>query len=152
MKFEIRSLSFDNLLIYETRQLREDWQEGILLMEDFTLIKDIYQNGPIFFSVTPEENEDKFGRFTYYLPINEKVKVEEDPNFSFLDKLFIEEALGLRQADQEVDFHAAYKKIKDYAHHHNISLENTFYCVLLEIYGEYIIDLFVPVKKRGDQL
>ena len=120
-------------------------------MEDFTLIKDIYQNGPIFFSVAPEENEDKFGNFTYYLPINERVKLEEDPNFSFLDKLYIEEALVLRQADQEVDFHAAYRKVKDHAHHHNISLENTFYCVLLEVYDEYIIDLYVPVKKRGDQ-
>lgn len=67
-------------------------------MEDFTLIKDIYQNGPIFFSVAPEENEDKFGNFTYYLPINERAKLEEDSNFSFLDKLYIEEALVLRQA------------------------------------------------------
>lgn len=68
-----------------------------------------------------------------------------------MDKLYIEEALVLRQVDQEVDFHVAYRKVKDHAHHHNISLENTFYCVLLEVYDEYIIDLYVPVKKRGDQ-
>jgi len=48
MKFEKKSLIFDYVITYQTRQLRTDWHEGILLMEDFTLTKNIYQNGPIF--------------------------------------------------------------------------------------------------------
>ncbi len=52
---------------------------------------------------------------------------------------FIEGALGLRQADQEVDFQLPAKKIKDHSHPHNISLENTSYCVLLEVYGDKIV-------------
>src|SRR5699024_10641379 len=55
MHFEIRSLVFDNLLTYETKQLRTDWQEGIFVMEDFTLAEGVYKNGPIFFSLAPEE-------------------------------------------------------------------------------------------------
>ena|SRR5690625_1328083 len=155
MHFEMRPLSFDNLLLYETRQLREDWQEGILLMEDITLVKNIYQNGPIFFSVAPEKHEDKFGHFIYYLPINEEVKLaDDDEYFTFLNHLHIEKALVLRQADQEVDFHAAYKKLQEHARSQDIVLEDTFYCVLLEVYGEYIIDLYVPMKdwSKGDDI
>jgi len=151
MHFEIRSLVFDNLLTYETKQLRTDWQEGIFVMEDFTLAEGVYKNGPIFFSVAPEENERRFGHFTYYLPINDTVTLEENEHFSFIDSLHIEEALVLRQADQLVDFHAAYEKVKGYAVEQDIPLEDTFYCVLLEVYGDYIIDLHVPVKDRSGE-
>lgn len=150
MRYEIRSLTFDHVLTYQTRQLRKEWQEGILFMEDFELIKDIYQNGPVFFSVEPEQDEEGFGNFTYYLPMNEAVVVEEDPHFAYLPQLHIEEAVVLRQAEQTIDFHAAYDKVKQYAKDSGIDLEETFYCVLLEVYGEYIIDLYVPVKNRGD--
>ncbi|WP_405101057.1 hypothetical protein [Oceanobacillus sp. FSL H7-0719] len=64
MNIEVRPLIFDNLLVYETKQLRTEWQEGLFLMEDITLTEDIYKNGPVFFSVTSEKNEDKFGHFT----------------------------------------------------------------------------------------
>lgn len=151
MKFEKKSLIFDYVITYQTRQLRTDWQEGILLMEDFTLTKNIYQNGPIFFSVESELNERHFGRFTYYLPINEEVILGENPHYGFLKQFRLKDALVLRQADQEVDFHVAYEKLKQYAKEQKISLENKFYCVLLNVYGDYIIDLYVPVIKAGEQ-
>lgn len=57
MQIEFRPLIFDDVLVYKMRQLRKDWQQGFFLMEDFTLAEGIYQNGPVFFSVTPEKNE-----------------------------------------------------------------------------------------------
>ncbi|WP_249872494.1 hypothetical protein [Oceanobacillus saliphilus] len=152
MNIEVRSLQFDNLLVYETRQLRKDWQEGIFLMEDFTLANDIYKNGPIFFSVAPEQNEEKFGHFTYYLPINEPVKLDDETHYQFHENFYVREALVMRQADQEVDFHAAYQKIKDYAAKVNIPIEDTFYCVLLEVYGDFIIDLYIPIQNRSNEV
>ena len=150
MNYEIRSLVFDHVLTYQIRQLRTDWQEGILLTEDFTLIKDIYQNGPVFFSVEPEMDEKEFSNFTYYLPINEIVMVEDDPHFDYLPQLHLEEALVLRQADHTINFRNAYEKVKQHAKDNGIELEEAFYCVLLEVYGEYIIDLYVPIKNRSD--
>lgn len=32
----------------------------------------------------------------------------------------------------------------------NIAIEDIFYCVLLEVYGDIIIDLYVPIKKSGE--
>ncbi|WP_371069051.1 hypothetical protein [Sediminibacillus sp. JSM 1682029] len=144
---ETRTLYYNNLLTYEMRDLKSNWQEGIFLMEELILAEGIYKNGPIFFSFCPEKNEEKFGKFTYYLPINEAVKLEDDStDFSFQETFQIEEALTLRHADQEVDFYAAHQKVKDYAAEKNIGITDTFYCVLLEVYGDIIIDLFVPVE------
>jgi hypothetical protein len=120
MGFEIRSLIFDNVLVYETTQLKENWQEPYFKMEDLTLDKGIYKNGPVIFSVAPGENEEKFGHFTYYLPINDQVELGEEKEFRFQKEFEIGEALCLRQADQKLDFYSAAK---------NMELEDTFYCV-----------------------
>ncbi|RKJ68625.1 biotin carboxylase, partial [Butyricicoccus sp. 1XD8-22] len=49
----------------------------------------------------------------------------------------------------EVDFNAAYNKIQTYAKAQNLPTEDSFICVLLEVYGEYMIDLYVPLKDRS---
>ena len=151
MNIEVRPLIFNNILVYETKQLRTDWQEGLFVMEDFTLAEDIYKNGPIFFSVTSETNEDKFGHFTYYLPINDQVTLKDETHFQFHESFIVEEALAMRQADQEVDFHAAYQKIKNYAATEDIPIEDTYFVVLLEVYGDIIIDLYVPIQDRSEE-
>ncbi len=150
MGIGVRSLIFDNLLAYETRQLKKDWLEPYFLMEDFTLTQDIYKNGPVFFSVSEESSDDLYAHFTYYLPINEPVRLADETHFRFQRKLHIEKALVLRQADEELDFQTAYKKLKDYAVTHHIPLEDTYYCVLLEVYDDYLIDLYVPIKEMRE--
>lgn len=149
MKLEIKHLYFTNVLVYKNTMLREDWQDGVVVMENFILNEDIYRNGPIFFSVKSLENEPKFGEFQYFLPINEWVELEEHPKFRFEPEFEIEEALVLRQASEEIDFQVAYSKIVEYADLEGIELEDTFYCFLLEVYEDIIIDVYVPIK-RGD--
>lgn len=151
MKIEVKSLMFEHLLVYETKQLKEDWLEAFFMMEDTTLGRGIYKDGPVFFSVAPEMNEDKFGHFTYYLPMNESIELIDEEHFRVVDNFSIESALVLRQADEMLDFQTAYQKVKDYAVEHSIELEDTYYCVLVEVYNEYMIDLYVPMKMRGDR-
>ncbi|WP_042221351.1 DUF5085 family protein [Oceanobacillus manasiensis] len=150
MKVETRAVQFDHLLVYKTTQLRENWQDGLNVLEDVSLVEGIYQNGPIFFSVNPAAGEKKFGQFTYYMPINGAVKLENEPDFHFERDFYVEEALVMRQADLALDFYAAKEKIEVYAKQNKIQLNETFYCVLLEVYGDIVIDLYIPVRNRGD--
>lgn len=149
MKIEKRSLQFNHLLTYETELQRKDWQEGIFVLDDIQLGLELYKNGPIFFQAkSKEENSDNL-IFTYYLPLNEEVELEDGASVDYIPQLKVEEALVLRQADQEVDFHAAYQRIKDYAQDNSEEIEDTYYVVLIEVYGEIIIDLYVPLKRRS---
>ncbi len=151
MGIEVRSLVFDNVLIYQTTQQKDDWQEALFMMESFTLNEEIYKNGPVFFSVTADQDNDKIGHFTYYLPISGTVRLVEESDFHFFESFRLEKALVLRQADKEMNFTTAYQKLKDYATMNKIELESTYYCILLEVYGDYIVDLYVPMKERGDE-
>lgn len=147
---EIRSLQFDHLITFRMRDVKENWLEGVKVMEDFPLNHEIYKNGPVFFSFEADSSEGNEGLFTYYLPINEAVEFDEDvTEFAYFNQFRLERALLLRQAEEEVNFSAAYKKIQDYAKGQNLPTEDSFICVLLEVYGEYMIDLYVPLKDRS---
>lgn len=149
-EMEIRSLQFDHLITFRTRDVKENWLEGIKVMEDFTFNHEIYKNGPVFFSFEADSKRGNEGIFTYYLPINEEVEFEENiTDFAYLKKFRLGRSLLLRQAHEEVDFNAAYKKIQAYAKGKNIPTEDSFVCMLLEVYGEYMIDLYVPLKERS---
>ncbi|SER67355.1 DUF5085 family protein [Psychrobacillus sp. OK032] len=151
MGIEMASLVFENVLTYEVEQKKADWQDSIYMLEDFTLNKDVYRNGPISFSFVESSTDEKSGRFTYYLPISSPVVLSDEGDFSFKEVFVLERALLMRQADQELDFYAAYEKVKSYANARGIKLDDTYYCVLLEVYGDYIIDLYVPVIGQGDE-
>lgn len=146
---EIRSLQFDHLITFQMRDVKENWLEGVKVIEDFPLNHEIYKNGPVFFSFEADSTGNE-GLFTYYLPINEAVEFDEDvTDFAYLNQFRLDRALLLRQAQEEVDFSAAYEKIQDYAKGQNLPTEDSFICVLLEVYGEYMIDLYVPLKDRS---
>ncbi|WP_205963999.1 DUF5085 family protein [Psychrobacillus sp. BL-248-WT-3] len=149
MGIELCSLLFDNVLSFQVKDKKENWQEGIFELENFTLNNEVYKNGPIFFSYKEYDNDAETGLFNYYLPISTAVVLNEDAHFSFIEHLEVEKALLLRQAEQEVDFTAAYDKVKSYAIENDIELEDNYYCVLLDVYGEFIIDLYVPVIGQG---
>ncbi|GAE94515.1 hypothetical protein JCM21714_3677 [Gracilibacillus boraciitolerans JCM 21714] len=150
MKIENRSLIFENVITYQTTQLRKDWQEGFYKMEEIMLAEGIYQSGPTFFSVEPERGEAKYGDFTYYLPINNPVQFTEESEFGFKERFHISEAFVLRQADEAKDFHVALEKIQQHAEEKDIAIEDTFYCVLLEVFDDYMINLYVPLKTEGE--
>ncbi|MEI3613192.1 DUF5085 family protein [Pseudogracilibacillus sp. SO30301A] len=59
----------------------------------------------------------------------------------------MDEALVLRQADQEADFHAAYQTIKDHAQANNIEIEDKYYVVLIEIYRGYYYRFICSFKE-----
>ncbi|MFF2753562.1 hypothetical protein ACFVR1_07345 [Psychrobacillus sp. NPDC058041] len=149
MGIDMCSLVFNNVLTYEVVQKKEDWQEGITIMEDTIVNKDVYKNGPLFFSFSPNSAEGKTGKFTYYLPINSTLHLTEESNFSFQDSLILERALLLRQ--QDIDFYSAYETFENYANFHQIELDKKYYCVLLEVYDDYIADFYVPIKEQGDE-
>ena len=149
MKIEVRPLAFDHLITMKTKRLKSDWQEPYHEMEEFILNEELYKNGPVFFSFEKDGDDEEKGFFTYYLPISGPAETREDSEFNYLAKFRLEQALALRQADQEIDINEAEKKLRHYALKQNIILDDKVFYVLLDVYGEFIIDLYIPISDRG---
>ena len=129
MSIEVRTLKFDHLIVHETTERKTDWQEAFFSMENFTLNEEIYKNGPVFFSVTPDEKMRKSVISHIICRSMRQVRLAEQTDFHYLDRFQIEKALVLRQADEELDFEVAYAKMQTYAADNGIELENTYFCV-----------------------
>ncbi|RIW29376.1 hypothetical protein D3H55_19125 [Bacillus salacetis] len=143
------SLYFDHLMTYSMIGKKEDWQEGFAVLEELELEQRVYKNGPVFFTFKSNEAGGE-GEFTYYLPINEEVEMAGDSDIQYQEKVDVRDALLLRQADQYQDFNQAYDSIKTYASENGVDVEDSFYCVLLEVYDDIMLDLYVPVAGTGD--
>ncbi len=144
MAMERRPLVFDRVLTYQTEQQKADWQEPIGALETILLDKGVYQNGPIFFTFDGKEGAET-GTFTYYLPVSEPMAIE-DSGFGYMERFHSGDALVMRQAEQEPDFDAAFGKVRMHAEKEGIVLGQNYYCVLIDVYGDIIIDLAVPVE------
>ncbi|MDL4841961.1 hypothetical protein [Aquibacillus rhizosphaerae] len=143
------SLYFDHLMTYSMKGKKEEWQEGFAILEELELEQRVYKNGPVFFTFKAHDTGDK-GEFTYYRPINEKVEMAGDSDIQYKEKVDVRDALLLRQAEHYQDFNQAYDSIKNYATESEVDVEDSFYCVLLEVYGDIILDLYVPVLGSGE--
>lgn len=151
MGIELCALMFENLLVYQAEGEKDNWQEGIYYLEDIALSKDVYRNGPLFFSYKEKVDNSGLIEFTYYLPISSQVEVTEDSDFTFQKDFKLDRALLLRQADEMLNINVAFDEIKSFSNENNMEIENYFYCVLLNVYGEYIVDLYAPLKSQGDE-
>lgn len=151
MGIELCALMFENLLVYQTEAEKENWQDGIYYLEDLALSKDVYRNGPLFFSYKEKGDSISLAEITYYLPISSPVEVSEDSDFTFQKEFKLDRALLLRQADEKLDIKVAFTEIKSFSNENKMEIEDYFYCVLLNVYGEYIVDLYAPLKSQGDE-
>ncbi|MEK4523007.1 DUF5085 family protein [Psychrobacillus sp. FSL W7-1493] len=151
MGIELCALMFENLLVYKTEGKKESWQEGIYYLDDIALSKDVYRNGPLFFSYKGNDTDQTLGEFTYYLPISSPVEVTEDSDFTFQKDFKLDRALLLRQADEKLDINIAFAEVQAFSNENNLEIEDYFYCILLNVYGEYIVDLYAPLKSQGDE-
>ncbi len=145
IKMEVRSLQFNHVVVYRTRSTKENWQKGIHFLEELELERSIYKNGPVFFSFDQDTDKADFGEFTYYMPINTDIEIEKSTEIEYIDTFSLEQALVYRQADQELDFTTAIQKIRDYSKKEKIHIGDRYFCVLLPVYGDIIIDLYVPI-------
>ena len=146
MAMERHPIRFDQVLTYQVEQRKEDWQEPFSRLESYILEQGVYQNGPAFFAFEPSAENPSTGLFTYYLPVNAPVEPDQGSGFGYVEHFHSGDALTMRQAEQEPDFDAAFKKVQDHAAREGIVIGDRYYCVLLRLYDDVIINLVVPLE------
>lgn len=149
MKIIEKSFGFKHLLCYEKLAERENWAEPFKNLEKIVIFNGVYRTGPMFFSVDPVKGESKYGKFTYYVPVNTSIKLKEEGNgFEVKNNFEVRNALCVRFSDS--NFGESYKRLREYAEEKELKLSDRFYCMCLEVYGELLIDVYAPIVSRGD--
>ena len=107
---------------------------------------DIYYTSPVIFKTEEVENEPAFGKYTYYIGLNEMVEVEEGAPFKQLDFLELTPAIYVRCAEIE-ELEEAYELLKSHAEQHGLELEDSFYHVCFDAFDSVMMDIYAIVKE-----
>lgn len=101
--------------------------------------QDFYPTGPTIY--THEKNEG----YRVGVTVNAGVILEEENVLSFQEKIELPKCIYVRVVDEDMD--KVYKKMYEYAKENNLEvIDNIFYHVLLDVYGEVITDVYLQVE------
>ena len=149
MKINRQPFHMEHLVTYTDTCKIDDWDEGILNLESIVLDEGLYQTAPIFFTISDQVGEPEYKTFEYFMPISWRAEFQSDL-VNYVEVFELPDTLVLRQADQMDSLDDALKQLESYAKNNNLILGKNKVCLCTELYGEYIIDLFVEIEK-GDE-
>lgn len=152
MKIQYKALSLLNLISITQIVKKEDWLLPAIALRNQVVHNGIYAVGPVLFKYQPLENEPEYGEYTYSVPVNERVKLGENSAYEYVDGLIIEEALSVRFTDEDGDIEEAYNLMHEFAEQHHIKLDNGFYHVCLDVYGDMWLDIYAPIIEVGETI
>lgn len=146
MQIKRKKIEFHNVISIKSILENEDW---FFLAEDlrkYIVEGGLYQTGPVFYQIKDVEESNK-KEYTIFMPINALVNVKKESNIKFYPEFKIEDALVLRHADITEGIEPSYALIEDCATKNNINIDNSYYNIFLNVYGEGMIDIVAPIKE-----
>ncbi|MBC1710555.1 DUF5085 family protein [Listeria welshimeri] len=147
MKVEQSGFQFDYCLTYKRTEKTENWFLPFEDLEKIAIINDIYQTGPIFFSIKEVPGENQYREFKYYLPINEQVEIETDQDLFGCESIKVEFALKTRNI-ANVNLQCMQEEIIKYAKENQFEIESELYCIFLDVYNDVIFDFYAPLRNE----
>ncbi|WP_186580194.1 DUF5085 family protein [Aquibacillus kalidii] len=109
----------------------------------------LYGTGPILYQIKDLNKENQKAEYTFYLPINQPIDMPENDKFRFIKKLEFKDGLVSRHAylDEPLDF--TYGLLGETAKLMDVNLQEPYFHIYLDVYGDGIIDVYAPIT-QGD--
>lgn len=146
MKVKRGALVFKNVLGRTGEGDYNQWRSQIIELRNSVIKNNLYPTGPLFYNIQKSEN----GAYKYniYIPVSNKLRIVNNDNYFFLEEFIIEDGLTLRHCGLEDNIDDTNEILIECALHNNIELEDEIYNIFVDVYGEKIVDVFIPVKKE----
>lgn len=152
VKIKRSSLRFNNVLRVTTRCKGGEWLQAARALRNAVIKNNLYATGPTIYQVTNLNTEANEADFTFCLPVNEPVVMPENDKYSFDAVWHIPDGLLLRHADLEDDLEDSYGLMRACAEANGILLQEPFYNIYLDVYGDGVIDIFAPILQEEPKL
>ncbi|WP_243291285.1 DUF5085 domain-containing protein [Bacillus sp. FJAT-47783] len=149
MKIKRCPIVFHNVISTTARCKTDEWY---ITARDFrnAIIKNgLYSTGPVMYKVTNFDKSANEADYSFYLPINMPLQMDENDQYSFDEIWKFDDGLTLRHADLDDDIEDSYELLRASAKAYKFELEEPFYNIYLDVYGDGIIDIYAPIVKEG---
>ncbi|MDX8360753.1 DUF5085 family protein [Cytobacillus sp. IB215316] len=148
MKIKRCPIVFNNIISYTTKCSHDEWPHAARELRNAVIKNGLYGTGPIIYQVSDFDEAVNEAQYTFYIPVNAAVKMAENEKYRFMDKLNIPDGLLIRHADLDESIGQSYQLLQACAEANDFSLQEPFYNIYLDVYGDGIIDIFAPIKEE----
>ena len=110
--------------------------------------KGLYPTGPIVYQ--QRQLEGGTYEYTLYVSVNQPIEIKEEGNIKFIPRLEITQGLCMRHMSMDDDVTREYLLLEECAKRNHMELEKPYYQICMNVYGETIIDVFVPISGENN--
>ena len=82
------------------------------------------------------------------MPVNTEVEFKEHTDFSFINRFRVDDGIYYRNGEEdfsEIPIHNIMEKV---ASDLKVQLSDTYYCIILNVYGGKLYDIYVPLRNE----
>ncbi|MEK4061907.1 MULTISPECIES: DUF5085 family protein [Paenibacillus] len=149
MKIKRAPIIFHNVISCTKTCKIEEWHQLARELRNSVVSSGLYGTGPIIYRVSNLNLDVGEADYSFYIPVNAPVEMEGNEDYHFTETLNFTDGLLLRHADLDEDIEESYAVLRSCAESYQLTLEEPFYNIYLDVYGDGIIDIFAPVIKEG---
>ncbi|MFB9277186.1 DUF5085 family protein [Cohnella cellulosilytica] len=148
MKIKRSSLTFNNVIRLTTTCKLNEWDRVARELRNAILKNNLYATGPTIYQVSEMNRDENEAVFTFCLPISEPIAMPPNDKYSFETVWNIPDGLMLRHADLDDELEISYDIVRTCAEANDIRLQEPFYNIYLDVYGDGVIDIFAPILPK----
>lgn len=140
---DVVSLEMNNLVYTEVKTVPDNFLTLVSQSEELLFEDGYYKNGPTLIEVKPTEFEQEEQTYKFYIPVNEPV---ENGSSQLIEELKFEQMVRQRVPfDDGID--VALESMKSSLQENEVKYEDKLIMVMTPVYGEYWVDLMIPVTE-----
>lgn len=147
MKIKRCPIIFHNVISHKTVCKVDEWHLAARRLRNAIIQNGLYSTGPIIYKVSNLNEETLEAEYSFFVPMNASVDMEENEYYTFMKTLEFEDGLLLRHADLDDDIGESYSILQECAKELDYTLTDSFYNIYLDVYGDGVIDIFAPIAK-----
>lgn len=152
MKIKRIPLTFHNVLRAAAVCKRDEWYHQARSIRNSVVSNGLYGTGPIIYQVSLVNVAEDEAEYTFHVPLNNTIELENNEHYEFAERLSYEDGLLLRHADLDDDIEESYAILRACAEANQFVLQEPFYNIYLDVYGDGVIDIFAPILKEGTSI
>lgn len=145
MSVKEKKLSFNNVLCISNSIRNDEITDTANELKRFIISHGLYPTGPLFYQKIQKDQEEE-SEFRLFMPINTVVQIQGNSKLQFISSISFANCIYVRKADSDDPMEESYENIREYARINNKTITEDFYHVILDAYGEQIVDIYAPVE------
>lgn len=138
-------LEFQNVIGMHTRCTYGEWQEKAMQLRAFIIKNNLFITGPIIISWDNIDEITKEADAFIYLPVYQKIHMDDNDIFSFQESFCIKDGLKIRHSEVSDDVSSTEALLQVMAEKADIKIKKPYYYIYLPVFQDYVIDIYAPI-------